>query len=154
MTVRTVIESLAGTVFSISASLPASYDSTGYTGSNMFYTDVGEIETHGDHGVEAQVIKFTPVDTAVVAKLKGSKDYGNMPLTIGAKPGDAGQVILESASESQNRYSAKITYPDTTVHYMDVLITKYQDMGGGANDVHKISVQIEICRRPVKVLQS
>ena len=154
MTERTAIESLAGATLAISASLPATYDAAGYGTSTITYTAIGQIESYGDHGVEASVTKFTPVDTAVVAKVKGSKDYGSMSVVLGRLPSDAGQDIVETAAESTSHYSLKFTYPDTSVHYMDVIVTKFVDMGGQVNDVHKLRVEFEICRKPVIVAQS
>ncbi len=151
MTVRTVVQALAGATISISANLPATYDAAGYGGTTMIYTAVGEVENYGSHGVTANVSTHVPVDTAVTAKVKGSKDYGTLSLTIGSLPGDAGQILLNTASESNAHYSIKLSYPDTTVHYMDVLVTKLQFVDGAVNDVQKISVDLAVCRKPVIV---
>lgn len=154
MAERTIIESWAGAVLAISASLPATYNAAGYGATAMVYTAIGQVENYGDHGVVAAVVTFTPVDTAVVAKVKGSKDYGSMTVVLGCLPSDAGQDIVQLAAESQNRYSLKITYPDTSKHYMDVLVSEFVDMGGAVNDVHKIRAKFEICRVPVIVAQT
>jgi hypothetical protein len=62
----------------------------------MTYTPVGEIENHGSHGMSATVTEFTPVDTGVVTKVKGSKNYGTKTMTLGSRalagrPGVAGR---------------------------------------------------------------
>lgn len=153
MAERTVIESLAGATLAISASLPATYDAAGYGATTITYTAIGEIENIGDHGVTATLTEFTPIDTSVVTKVKGSKNYGTMAVTLGAMPSNAGQDIVEAASESNAHYSLKLTYPDTSVHYMDVLVSKFTQVGGAVNDVHKISAEFAICRKPVIVPQ-
>lgn len=149
---RTVVGSITGATLAISASLPATYDQAGYASSLMTYTAIGEVENYGNHGVSAQVSEFTPVDTAVVAKLKGAKNYGTMALTIGSIPNNAGQAILRAASESNNRYSMKMTYPDGDVHYLDVLVTKFEYQDGSVGSVIKIGCDLAICRKPVEVL--
>ena len=154
MAQRTVINSLAGATLSISASLPATYDAAGYAATTVVFTAVGEVENFGNHGVTATVTEFTPVDTSTVAKVKGSKNYGTMSLTIGDIPGNAGQVIMRAASESNAHYSVKITYQDTSVHYMDVLVSKYENQNGTVNDVLKIGCDMAICRIPVIVVQA
>ena len=154
MAERTVIESLAGATLAISAGLPATYDAAGYGSTAITYTAIGEVESFGDHGVTAAVTEFTPIDTAVVAKVKGAKNYGSKAVTLGSLPSNAGQDILETASESQAHYSIKITYPDTSIHYMDVLVSKFTQLGGSVNDVHKISAELTICRKPVIVPQA
>lgn len=145
---------MAGATLAISATLPATYDSAGYGATGITYTAVGQIENYGEHGVEANVNTFTPVDTAVTAKFKGSKNYGALNLTLGCLPSDAGQDVLEAGAESANHYSVKITYPDTSVHYLDVLVTKFKWMDGGVNDIQKLSVSLEVCRKPVVVAQA
>ena len=151
MAVRTVVETISGAKLSISADIPPTYDAAGYASTDVIFTDVGEVETYGNHGVTAAITEFTPVDTAVVAKVKGSKNYGTMALTIGSVPGDAGQAILKTASESNAHYSAKITYPDGEVHYLDLLVSKFEYQDGTVNNVQKIGVDLALCRAPVIV---
>lgn len=153
MVQRTVIESLSGAVIGISAQLPATYDAAGYDISSMVFTTVGEAENYGNHGVTATVTEFTPIETAVVAKVKGSKNYGTMALSIGNIPGNAGQALLKAASESTAHYSVEIRYPDTSVHYLDVLVSKFEFVDGAVNDVRKINVDLAICRAPVIIAQ-
>lgn len=150
---RTVVETIAGATLAISSALPASYDQAGYESTDVIptYTPVGQIENHGTHGVKGTIVEFTPVDTAVVAKMKGSRNYGTKSLTIGDLPGDAGQVILKAASESNNHYSVKITYPDGTVHYLDVIVADFEYANGSVNDVQKVNCSMALCRAPVIV---
>jgi hypothetical protein len=154
MAERTVINSLAGTTMAISASLPATYDAAGYGATSITYTAVGEVESIGEHGVTAAVTEFTPIGTATVAKVKGSKNYGTLPLTMGALPSDAGQDILEAASESNSRYSVKLTYQDTSIHYLDVLVSKFAQVNGSVDDIAKISCELAVCRAPTIVPQA
>ena len=154
MTQRTIVNSAAGATLAISASLPATYDASGYGATTITYTAVGQVENFGNHGVTATITEFTPVDTSVVTKVKGSKNYGTMSCALGSVPGDAGQVILKAASESTSRYSLKITYPDTSIHYLDVLVSKYEQADGAVNDIQKINCDFAICRTPVIVAQA
>lgn len=146
---RTVVEALAGATLAVSAELPATYDEAGYSDTGIDWTLVGEVENYGAHGLSAVITEFTPVDTATVAKVKGSKNYGTMALTLGHLPGDAGQVLLRAASESNNHYSVRITYPDGEKHYLDVLVSKFENADGAVNDVQKVNVEFAVCRRPV-----
>lgn len=151
MAARTVVGTLSGATLAISATLPVTYDAAGYGATSITYTAIGEIENYGNHGVTATITEFTPVDTAVVAKMKGSKNYGTMALSVGSIPTNAGQVILKTASESTAHYSAKLTYPDGEIHYMDVLVAKHEYQDGSVNDPMKLSVDLAICRAPVIV---
>lgn len=151
MTARTVVGALSSATLAISATLPATYDAAGYGATGVVFTAIGEIENFGNHGVTATITEFTPIDTAVVAKVKGSKNYGTMSLTLGSIPSNAGQVIVAAAAESNNHYSAKLTYPDGEIHYLDVLVAKDEYQDGAVNDVMKRSVDFAICRKPVVV---
>lgn len=151
MAARTSVISVSGATLSISAGLPATYDSAGYGATTITWTAIGKIDNLGNHGVKANIAKHTPIDTAVVSKIKGSKDYGVMNLTIGSIPTDAGQVILVAASESNNHYSAKLTYPDGEIHYLDVIVASFEYKDGAVDDLSGINVDLEICRKPVVV---
>lgn len=157
MTARTNVQSLAGAKLYVSAERPVTFDSAGYIDTGIDWTEVGEIEDHGNHGVQATIIEFTAVDDAVVQKLKGSKNYGTKQLMVGHIPSDAGQVILKAASESNNRYSARIDYPlgdgeiTAEKHYLDVLIASYEFNEGAVNNVRKVAVGMALCRAPVIV---
>lgn len=157
MTQRTNVQSMELAVLAISATLPATYDAGGYGATTITYTACGQIENFGSHGLTNSVNTFTPVDTGITFKTKGSKDYGKKTIVLGDVPVDAGQVILLAASESKARYSAKVTYPlgegESTpeIHYLDVLITKYEHSDGAVNDIRKATVDLEICRKPVIV---
>ena len=148
---RTVVQSISGATLAISATLPATYDQAGYESTDLVYTAIGEIENYGNHGVTATITEFVQVDTAVVAKIKGSKNYGMMALAVGSIPGDAGQAILETAAESNSHYSCKLSYPDGEVHYLDVLVAKKEYQDGSVNDVSRLAVDLAICRKPVVV---
>lgn len=149
MAAPTVVQSLAGTTLAISAAIPATYDGTAYAA--LTYTPIGEIENHGTHGMTAVITEFTPVDTAVVTKVKGSKNYGTKTMTLGSVPSQAGQVLLDEAAESNNHYSVKMTYPSGAIHFLDVLVAKAEYIDGAVNDVQKRSFDFAVCRRPVVV---
>ena len=151
MPAHTSVVTNAGTTLAISAALPATYDAAGYAATGMTYTAVGEVEDHGSHGVTANISKFTPVDTSVVTKLKGSKDYGSKTVKLGNIAGNAGQAIVKTASESTAHYSVKITYADGEIHYLDVLVSKFEYTDGTVDNPRTIACSFEICRAPVIV---
>ena len=157
MTERTTVQSLLGATLAISASLPATYNAAGYGATGMTYTTVGQVENFGNHGVKSQVLTFTPVATGIINKLKGSKDYGQMALVLGCLPSDSGQDLMRTASESTAHYSVKITYPlgdgEATgeIHYLDVLVSSFENQDGDTNAVRKVATMLEVCRAPVIV---
>lgn len=151
MAAPTTVQSLSGATLALSAALPTTYDAAGYGATTMVYTLIGAIENFGNHGVTATITEFTPVDTATVTKVKGSKNYGTMSLTLGSIPSDVGQVMIDAAAESTARYSAKLTYPSGAVHYLDVLVAKAEFQDGAVNDIQKRGVDLAVCRKPTVV---
>jgi hypothetical protein len=155
MTQRTTIVSLAGAIVGVSATIPATFDAAGYDVSGTVYTPVANVESVGNHGMTAAVTEFTPVDTATVAKVKGSKNYGTITLSCGYVPSDAGQALLKTASEApQTHYSIELRYQDGETHYLDVIVTKYEYVDGSTNDVRKVNIDLAICRQPVIIPQA
>lgn len=151
MAAHTVPVSNSGTTIAVSASLPATYDAAGYSAVGMTYTPIGDVDDHGSHGVSANIVKFTPVDTATVNKAKGTKDYGTKTVRVANVAGDAGQVILKAASESTAHYSFKVTYADGEIHYLDAIVSKYEYNDGTVDNVRTVGCTLEICRAPVIV---
>lgn len=157
MTARTNVQSMSGATLALSANRPITFDAVGYADTDLVWSVVGEVENYGEHGVQAQIIEFTNVADAIVQKIKGSKNYGTMSLQIGNVPSDAGQTLIATASESNNRYSARITYPlgdgevTPEIHYLDVLVASRSFQDGSVNDVRKLAVALAICKKPVEV---
>lgn len=148
---RTIPQGTTGIILAICATLPVTYDAAGYADTDLVYTAIGQVEDHGAHGGTKQIIEFTPVDTGIVQKIAGSKNYGTKTMMLGSVPTDAGQVILAAAFESDNPYSIKITYPDGEVHYLEALISKHEYQDGAANNVSKVAVDLAVTRKPIVV---
>ena len=147
----TTVQSLAGATLAASVTLPTTFDASGFSATIMVYTPVGEVEDYGDHGLTRTVQKFTPVDTAVVAKRPGSKDYGEMNLKIGNVPGDAGQLILRAAVESNNPIAVKMVYPSGATHYLSALVTSFVNTDGTVDNIQRVTVKLDLDRKPVIV---
>lgn len=150
---HTAVESLTDTVFAISAGLPATYDAAGYGATTITYTVIGKVSNMTPYGSDRSINKFQPIAGAV-EKTKGSADYGDGDMVMGDVPADAGQVILKAADASPNHYSIKITYPDTEVHYIDVIVAGWKLSGGKEGDPLLRTAKLGICRAPVVVAAS
>ena len=105
MTVRTS----AGTTFKVSASTPATFDSSGYNA--LSFTTVGEVTNIGDFGRMYAKIVHNPVGNRGLVKKKGSFDEGALNLALGLDTDDAGQIIMKAGCLSDSDYSFLITTP-------------------------------------------
>ena len=157
MSERTTLQTMSGATVALCATLPPTYDAAGYADTDLVFTPIGQVENFGEHGVQAQISTFTAIADAVVQKFKGSKDYGTMNFVMGNLPSDAGQDLIDTASESTDRYSVKITYPlgqgETTpeIHYLEALVASATFQDGAVNDVRKRAVSFAVCRKPIVV---
>lgn len=153
MTAHTAVASFTDTVYAISASLPATYDSSGYGATSITYTTIGKVSAFTAYGSKRAVTKFNPISGAI-EKTKGSPDYGDGDLTCGDVPADAGQVIVKAAEASANHYSLKITYSDGEIHYLDVLVCGWQLGAAKEGDTMMRTAALEVCKAPVIVAAS
>lgn len=150
MPAHTGIASHTDAIYAISAGLPATYDAAGYGATTMVYTTIGKVADFMPYGSERAINKFTPIAGAV-EKTKGSVDYGDGDLMCGDVPADAGQIILKAAEASPNRYSIKVTYPDSETHYLDVINASWKLSGGKEGAPMMRTAKLGICRKPVEV---
>ena len=142
--------SFTDTTYAISASLPATYDSSGYGATTITYTEIGKVESFPEIGSTREIQKFTPIKGAVEYS-KGTAEYGSGDMVMADVPADAGQVILKAADASANHYSMKITYPDGEIHYLDVIISSWKLSGGKSGEFLKRTAMVNVCRAPVVI---
>lgn len=150
MPAHTAVASLTGTIFAISAGLPATYDAAGYGATTIVYTAIGKVESITPYGSERDIREFVPIngDTEYT---KGTPKYGQGDMVMGDVPADAGQIILKAAEASPNHYSMKITYPDGEIHYADVIVASWKTSGGKNGDPLMRTAKLAICKAPVVV---
>jgi len=137
-------------MLSICATLPATYDAAGYSDTDLTYTLIGKVSDFLPYGSKRNVNKFNPISGGV-EKTKGAPDYGDGDMVMGDVPADAGQVILKAAEASANHYSIKVTFPDGEIHYLDVIVSKWELSGGKEGNPLLRTAMLHLCRAPVVV---
>ena len=142
------------TTYSISASLPATYDATGYgTTTGIAWTLIGSVESFPEIGEDRPTAEFRPISGAVTT-VKGASRYGGGDMVMADIPADAGQVICKAAVASENHYSMKITYPDGEIHYLDVMLTSWKLVQQAEGAFMKRTCGVMVQRDPVVVAAS
>jgi hypothetical protein len=143
--------SFTDTTYSISASLPATYDAAGYgTTTGIAWTLIGRVESFPEFGSMRSVAEFRPIAGAV-EKIKGAPDYGGGPMVMADMPADVGQIILKAAEASQNHYSMKVTFPDGEIAYLDIINTSWRMTQAAEAAFMKRTAEIQLCKNPVVV---
>jgi len=136
------IQTSAGTILYASASLPATYDQTGYEA--LTWSAVGEVTEIPAFGSVYNLITHSPLGERRVVKKKGSVNDGSMTLNFAADAADAGQGILKTAHTSDTEISVKITYPDGEDYYFTALVMVYQVNPGNVDSIKSDSVTMAL----------
>lgn len=125
----------AGTTLAISSPAPATYNETGYAA--LTWTTIGEVSDLGEipNTRTYDTVTWRNIANRGLSKAKGGYALPDQTLTVGVDPDDAGQAMLDTASESDNPYSVRISHPDLGDWYGRALV-----MGGPTNmgDVNTI----------------
>lgn len=114
-----------GTIVSMSATLPATYDgnvTTGYPAAT--FTEIGEVVDIGEIAKTWVPTVHQAVRRAYPQKLKDVYDIGNVPMTLGRVNNDVGQVLLATALASSASYSFKVALPGGDMAYFTGKVLK------------------------------
>ena len=127
----------AGTTISLSASQPATYDQSGYEA--LTWTVIGGVTDLGQIPAKTfSVVTVQFVASRGTNKAKGGFDLGSQTITVAVDDSNAGQTMVDAATESDAAYSVKIDHPTEGTMYRQALV-----MGGPISygDVNTPSTQ-------------
>lgn len=139
----------AGTTLEVSASLPASYDGTGFAA--LTFTEVGEITDMGEYGRQYNLVTHNPLNNRRTVKRKGSYNDGSLALQLARVPADAGQLILFNAVDSDESVSCKVTLQDGTIQYFTAQVMSYTTGVGSVDQITNAACTLEIDNDIVEV---
>ena len=133
----------ATTILSVSTTLPATYDATGFQA--LTWTPVGEIGSLGTYGLKTNVVSWLPLDTALKSKRGGSQDAGSMQLQI-ARHNGADMTKLSAANSSRASIAFKVTMPALIggADYFTGIVTSFEQNVGNADQIMQTNVGVEL----------
>lgn len=140
MTVKTA----AGTIISISAVTPQTFDAAGYADTGMDFVAIGEITDGGEHGRKYASVKHNPLASRGTRKFKGSFDEGTKTLQLGLDSDDAGQILAKTALNSDNDYSFKVAYPGGDVDYFQAKVMSYVKGAKTVDSIVTATIELDI----------
>jgi hypothetical protein len=147
------IVSSVGTVVSVSTSAPATYNATGFGA--LTWATCGELAELPSFGAEAALATHTPLATGIVAKRRGSLNYGSVALTMAVSDDDAGQTILQDAAEAaagtDALVSVKVVLVNGEIQYFTAQVMSYKVNVGNADAITMAEVTLEIDNSIIKV---
>lgn len=137
----------AGTTLTISASIPTTFDASGYAA--VFTASpgpavVGEITDLGEFGREFALVTHMPVGSRGTQKFKGSFNEGTMALSLGLDTDDAGQVLMKAASLSDNNYSYLVTTQNGDKYYFQAKTMSFKVNVAGVDSITTASASLEL----------
>lgn len=132
----------AGSSLGISATLPLSLTPTAYA--VPVYTTIGEVTDAGSLGRTYNIVNHNPLATRGTVKIKGSFDDGTMTVQLAYAPGDAGQVLVETALNSDAFYAFKLTLQDGTIKYFQAQVTSAPVNVGTVDQITGLTVNLSI----------
>lgn len=140
---------LAGTVVSVSANIPATYDSAGFSNVAVVYTPVGEVTNLGSRGRTYQDVSYTTLAERGTVHLKGTYDEPETTFEMVSSRLNAGQELMKTASSSDADYAFKVLYQNGEIDYFLGKVFSFVTNGGDPNTVRSVSASIRIDRRGV-----
>ena len=125
---------VASSTVSISAAVPATQTSTAFAA--LTWTAVGELTDIGTVlGREYNTSTHAPIGSAQQTDKKASYKLGNADFTCAWIEGDAGQVMIAAAANSNAIYSFKVTKQDGTLRYFTAQVMKFTETMGTVDNI-------------------
>ncbi len=140
---------LAGTIVSVSANEPPTYDAAGFEDAGVTYSVVGEVANLGDHGRTYEDVNYTTLGERGTVHLKGTYDEPEKSLEMIKSVVDAGQVIMTTASTSDADYTFKVAYGNGDIDYFQAKVFSFVSVGGEANTIRRVNATVRIDRQGV-----
>ncbi len=134
--------SSAGSKIYISAGVPATYDGTGF--GTLTYTEIKEVTEIGALGPTQQVVNHVPVSDPFTYKIKTITDSGALSMKGARVTSDPGQTILIAAQASFNPYAIKIVLQNSTILYVQALVTSYVTTVGSAGVITSFDSSVQL----------
>ena len=147
------VVSSVGTIVSVSSTAPATYDATGFAA--LTWSQCGELADLPAFGSEAALATHTPLKTGIVAKRRGSLNYGSVTLTMALSDADTGQAILQTkgsaAAGASASVSVKVALVNGDIQYFTAQVMSFKTNVGNADAITMAEVTLEIDNSVVKV---
>jgi hypothetical protein len=106
-------------------------------------------------GAEAALATHTPLRTGIVAKRRGSLNYGSVTLTMALSDLDTGQTILatkgSATAGTSAQVSVKVALVNGDLQYFTAQVMSFKTNVGNADAITMAEVTLEIDNSVVKV---
>jgi len=132
----------AGTLLSVSAATPASYDAAGFAA--LTFTRVGELESVGELAMRRNTGEFSNLSTGNTTVIKGNRQAITFSVVCALDEDDAGQALMMASEASHDLYSFRVTRSNGARDYFVGTVVSAGIQFGGDTDVVKAPYDIGI----------
>jgi hypothetical protein len=125
----------------------------------LTWTRISLVESYGALGDANADVAFSAVDLNRDYAAKGTANAGTMPVVVGIKDDDPGQIALAAAQKTKFNYAFKFTFPNKSqmsgavgaIRYFIALVLGVPEELGAANNIAKMNVALKINSNIVRV---
>jgi hypothetical protein len=132
----------AGTIFSASATLPATYDEDGY--GDLVPTAVGEVSNVPQFGRQWEEVVWKSLASRGEKIFKGGFSGGSLDIPMGLVDDDAGQEILIDAEGDDDAIACFVTLPTGKKYGFTALVMSFKTTPGSTTDVVTANAQLRV----------
>jgi len=120
------------------------------------YVEVTSISDLGEVGDSSDEIKFLAIGNARVLKLKGTRDAGDITITVGRDHSDPGQLAMKAAAIVDNGFNFKVQLNDAaagapSMIYFSGVVLESRTKFGTANTVTENVFKVGVTTAPIEV---
>ena len=138
-----------GTVVSVSAAAPATFDQAGYEA--LSFSEVTGVASIGEFGPSYEILNHVDLKDGITQKAHGALNYGDPALQYRVVEADAGQGILDLALSARATISLKVERASGLVEYVQTLVTSAPAGEASSSAVYMKSSNLAITSSVVKV---
>lgn len=136
------VHTSAGTTLGLAEDAPATYDEAGYAA--LTFTEIGEVSDLGEIPSRIyELVTWQPIAERGMRKSKGGYQIGSQTITVGIDPEDAGQTLVDAATNADTIYSVEIAHPELGTIYARALVMGGPKSYGDVNSIATRQVTLE-----------
>lgn len=99
------------------------------------FIEVTDLADIGEFGDAAEIIPFKSIGEGRTKKVVGSRDAGDLEVTVGRIELDPGQQAMRAASKTSSHYDFKVVLSNGETFYFTGPVTSAKNQLGGADDI-------------------
>jgi len=138
-----------GTVVSVSAAAPATFDQAGYEA--LSFSEVTGVASIGEFGPSYEILNHVDLKDGITQKAHGALNYGDPALQYRIVEADTGQGILDTALSARTTISLKVERASGLVQYVQTLVTSAPTSEGTSGAIYMKSSNLALKSAIVEV---